>query len=328
LQREYALNYEEQKGAKAFYSLKSLGTWAWLTLAINVLVILSGAYVRVTKSGNGCGNHWPLCNGEVIPPSPEVKTLIEFSHRLLTGLALIFVLNLVIQAYRSYPKKHLVRLGATLSIILIIIEALIGAGLVKFELVADNASMTRAVYMAIHLVNTFLLIGCIALTAWWTYDNRPINLRGQGSIAVLLVVGLIGTLLIGMSGAIAALGDTLFPSTSLADGIKQDFSPTAHFLIRLRFLHPTIALIVGIYAVAGAMFISYIRPSLWIKRFAILASSLVILQLGAGVLNLILLAPLWMQILHLLLADLLWLSLVLLSATALAERPYMDGVRA
>jgi len=51
---------------------------AWGVLAYSILVILWGAYVRISFSGDGCGDHWPLCHGEVIPTAPSVKTLIEF----------------------------------------------------------------------------------------------------------------------------------------------------------------------------------------------------------------------------------------------------------
>jgi heme A synthase len=314
LQSEYTVNYANLDNERLHVKLRRLAVWAWTTLSINVLVILSGAYVRSTKSGDGCGNHWPLCNGEFIPPAPEVKTLIEFSHRLLTGLALIFVINLVIQSFRSYPAKHKVRVGAIFSIVFILIEALIGAGLVKFELVADNASMARAIYMSFHLVNTFLLIGALTLTAWWIYDDKPLQLEGQGIILLLFGLGFVGMLLLGMSGAVAALGDTLFPARSLAEALKQDLSPTSHLFIKLRFLHPTIALVTSLYIAALSVLVIYLQPSVWTRRFAFMVVSLIIVQLGAGLLNVLLLVPIWLQLVHLLLADLLWISLILLAA--------------
>ena len=61
-----------------------LTRFAWFTVFYNVLVILWGALVRASGSGAGCGNHWPLCNGQVIPVSPGWHTVIEFTHRQMT----------------------------------------------------------------------------------------------------------------------------------------------------------------------------------------------------------------------------------------------------
>jgi heme A synthase len=91
----------------------------------------------------------------VVPQSPRLETLIEFSHRASSGLALVLVALLLLWAHRTYPRGHTVRRGAAISMVLIVTEALVGAGLVLFELVADNSSLTRVFSTAIHLVNTF-----------------------------------------------------------------------------------------------------------------------------------------------------------------------------
>ncbi|HYE66571.1 MAG TPA: COX15/CtaA family protein [Pyrinomonadaceae bacterium] len=292
-----------------------------MVLAYNVLVIVWGAYVRASGSGAGCGSHWPLCNGEVMPRAPQVETLIELTHRLTSGLALLLVLGLLVWAFRAFPAKHVVRVGAVLSIVFIIIEALIGAGLVLLELVADNASMARALYLSVHLVNTFLLLAALTLTAWWASGGLPVRIRGQGVIGWVCGAGLLGTLVLGVSGAVTALGDTLFPASSLADGLAQDFSPTAHLLIRLRVLHPTIAIIVSLFLIFTARLAVSLRPSSGTRRLAAALAVLVLIQLGVGALNLALLAPISMQLVHLFLADLLWIALVLLTVEALAARP-------
>lgn len=285
----------------------------------NLAVILWGAYVRATGSGAGCGSHWPLCQGEVVPRAPQVETMIEFTHRLSSGLALVLVVVMLAWVLRAYPRRHPVRLGASLAMFFMITEALIGAGLVLFELVADNASMFRAVSGATHLANTFLLLGALTLTAWWASGGAPVRLRGQGLVGGLLGVALLGVLLLGVSGAVTALGDTLFPPGSLAEGLRQDFSPAAHFLIRLRLLHPVIAIAVGLYVILAAGLSSTWRPGRSTRRLARLVTLLFLIQLGAGAINVILLAPVWLQLVHLLLADLVWISLVLLAATVLAQ---------
>lgn len=292
--------------------------YAWGTLAFNIFVILAGAYVRATKSGAGCGNHWPLCDGQVIPRSPQLTTLIEFSHRLTSGIALLLVIGLVIWAFRAYARGNRVRRAAGASLILIILEALIGAGLVRFELVAQNESALRAVIISLHLANTFLLLGALALTAWWASGHDPIELGGPGPRAWLLGAGIVGVILIGVSGAIVALGDTLFPSRSLTAGLQQDLDTTAHFLIRLRVVHPIIAIAVGIYLIILAAYFGLPHPSL--KRPAQILIALVIIQLLAGGVNVMLLAPIWMQMAHLLLADLTWVALVTFTASALTRQ--------
>jgi heme A synthase len=298
--------------------INNFAKFAWGVLAYNLLVILWGAYVRATGSGAGCGSHWPLCNGVVIPLQPQIETIIEFTHRLMSGLSLILVVIMFIWAFRSYRKRHPVRLGATFSLIFILTEALVGAGLVLFQWVAHDASLGRAVSIVIHLLNTFMLLAALTLTAWWASGGKPIRVQGSSMSAWLLGIGLLGTLLMGASGALAALGDTLFPAESLLSGIQQDFSPTAHFLIRLRLLHPTIAIIVGIFLIIAVGVIN-LRSSDWsVRRFARLLTVCVAVQMGAGFLNVLLLAPVWMQVIHLLLADLVWIFLILLSATHFA----------
>lgn len=305
--------------------INRFGKYAWGVLVYNLLVILWGAYVRATGSGAGCGSHWPLCNGVVIPRNPQIETVIEFTHRLMSGLSLILVIAMFIWAFRRYGKGHIVRLGATLSLVFIITEALVGAGLVLFQWVAHDASVGRAISIVVHLLNTFMLLASLTLTAWWASGGRPIRLQSGSSSLWLLFVGVIGTLAMGASGALAALGDTLFPAESLLSGIQQDFSPTAHFLIRLRLLHPSIAIIFGIYLIIAVGSINLRTTDRSVHRFARLLSVLVAVQLGAGFINVLLLAPVWMQLLHLLLADLVWIVLILLMATVLAiKEPTFD----
>jgi cytochrome c oxidase assembly protein subunit 15 len=277
--------------------------FAWCVLAWNILVVLWGAYVRATGSGAGCGNHWPLCNGEVLPRAPRAATIIEFTHRMTSGVALLAVIALCIWAFRQFPKNHVVRRTATLSVAFLLMEALLGAGLVLFAYVDKNASVGRAIYLSAHLVNTQLLLAVLTLTAigsWLTATRR------LGLLAIALVVS--------VTGAMAALGDTLFPSTSLAAGLQSDFSTTAHFLLRLRIVHPILAVAAGVFFALTALSVIRRSTSTQAKTAAWAVALLVVLQLYAGAMNLLLLAPVWMQIVHLLLADLLWIGLVVMTA--------------
>ncbi|HEV2855324.1 MAG TPA: COX15/CtaA family protein [Thermoanaerobaculia bacterium] len=294
--------------------------YAWITLAYNVAVILWGAIVRATGSGAGCGSHWPLCNGEIIPRAPRIETVIELSHRLTSGIALLLVVGLVVWAFRARPRGQAARKAAAFSLFFMLSEAAVGAGLVLFELVADNKSMARAMFMATHLVNTFLLLGAMTLTAHFASGGAPFRLRGRGWLGGGIVLGTLGLLLSGVSGAIAALGDTLFPSTSLAHALEQDLSPTAHLLIRLRLFHPGIAVAAAVLAFYLALKLLNSRLGPGTDRFAWWTFGLVVVQILAGAVNVMLLAPVWLQIVHLLLADLLWIAFLRLGATALAAR--------
>jgi heme A synthase len=294
--------------------------YAWGVVAYNLMVTLWGAYVRASGSGAGCGSHWPLCNGQVVPRAREIETLVEFSHRMTTGLAGLLVIGLVIGAFRAFPKRHPVRLGAALSLIFIVIEGLVGALQVLLGLTGDDASIGRAVIGSVHLVNTFVMLGAMGMTAWWASGGAPLRLRGQGLLGWVFAVGLLGVLLVGASGAITALGDTLFPSETLADGLRADFSAESHFLIQLRVIHPILAVLVGVYSIFAGRLAAAWRPSPATRRLSWALGVLFGAQLVVGVVNLALLAPIFMQIIHLLMADLVWVVLVLAAAAALTER--------
>lgn len=305
------------------------GTVTAVVLVFNVAVIAWGAYVRATGSGAGCGSHWPACNGEVVPRAASVETRIEYTHRATSGLALLAVFGLVWFARRTFPKGHRVRAGAMASLVLVIIEAALGAGLVLFGLVADDDSLARAVAMPVHLLNTFLLLGALALTAFWSFGFEAPHPRGT-VVPLGLGVALLATAALGATGAVSALGDTLFPATNLREGMAQDFGETSHFLLRLRLFHPFVAVLTGalLTFVAVAIPTRARRPG--VRPLALGLVILFVVQAGVGILNLVLLAPVTLQLVHLVLADLMWIDLVLLAAAATArEAPVVaeEGTR-
>ncbi len=293
---------------------RGFARYAWGVLGYNLAVVLWGAYVRATGSGAGCGNHWPLCNGQVVLHSPTTAMLIEFSHRASSGLDGPLVLLLLWWAFRGFPKGHPARLGAVLSGIFLVTEALLGAALVKLGHVANNASPMRAYSDSAHLVNTLTLLACLTLTAWWGSGHPAVRVHGRAgwlagiSLAVVVVLGI--------SGAITALGDTLFPVHSLADGFAQDLDPASSIFLRLRVFHPLIAAGAAAWLAFYAAGSGYEQPA--VRPFAWAVGAVLVAQLAAGLLNLALLAPVWMQMVHLLLADLLWIALVLLCAVNLS----------
>jgi heme A synthase len=296
-----------------------LATLAWIVLAYTVAVVLWGAYVRATGSGAGCGGHWPLCNGVVIPRNPQVSTLIELTHRASSGLAMLLVGALAWWAFRASPRRSQLRFGAFSSVVFMLTEALLGAGLVLLGLVARNTSLVRAAAGALHLANTYLLLACLALTAWWASGGEGLGWR-RGALTTTLGIGVVGMILLSMTGAVAALGDTLFPSGSLQAALSSDFAGTAHVMVRLRVLHPLLAVVVATVLLGVARSAARCADTRRTVGLAKLLVVLVCVQVAAGITNIALLAPVWLQLVHLGLSDAVWITLVLLAASVLARR--------
>lgn len=286
---------------------------AWLTLGVNLLIILQGAVVRITGSGAGCGSHWPLCNGEVVPLALSTETMIEYSHRLLSLSALLLGGWLLSRAYRVRRDKPTFFGAALASFAFLILEALLGAATVLLELTGDNATVGRGLMVASHLVNSVLLMGALTVTLIYARPQAPAapKLRGQGLVGTTLSVGLVGMLVLIFTGGIAAMGNTIFPSESLAAGLAADFDPASHLLIRLRVLHPLIAISVGLYLFLSLGLSWWLKPVPEARHIARLLFGVYVLQLLVGTLNLTLLGPVALQLLHLLLGV---LAFALLSA--------------
>lgn len=292
----------------------ALRRFAWFVLGYNVLVVLWGAVVRATGSGGGCGDHWPLCNGVVVPVSPQFHTIVEFTHRLMSGGSLLLVAVLMVWAWRATARGDFARWAAVAAAVLTVNEALLGALLVLLRLVEHNQSAARGVYLAFHFANTLLLLAALTLAA--EFLSRP---RGRATTGVrhgrlgFPVLGILATLFVGVTGSLAALGDTLFPSTSLAGAFHSDFSSTSSLLLRLRWVHPACALIAA--AFISWLLVQSFKPgaAARTRTLGLAVLGTLSLQIVLGVFDVLLLAPTWIQIVHLLGADLFWISLVLLT---------------
>ncbi len=297
-------------------------------LGYTLFVIVWGAFVRVTGSGAGCGSHWPTCNGEVVPRSASLETVIEFTHRLTSGAAGILSIIVVFAAYRTFGRGHVVRTFAWASLFFMVTEGAVGAGLVIFERVAGDTSTARGYWMSAHLVNTFLLVGVMTVTAALPF------LGGQGPrpphaplhrwikalpLRPIFILASIAFFATGITGAIAALGDTLFPSESFLEGARRHLDPAAHVFIRLRILHPFVAVFTALVMLGIAGLVS-MAPEPRIARLAKIMGALVVGQVSVGVVNLLLAAPAAMQLVHLLVGDVVWIAFVVL-VTALETVP-------
>lgn len=299
---------------------RSFERFAWLFLAYLIGVILYGAWVRITHSGAGCGSHWPTCNGEIVPFEPSAQTLIEFTHRVTSGLCGVFGLGLVGWAWKLYGLGKVTK-AAGLTLMFIVFEALVGAGLVLGELVADNDSVARAVVASLHLGNTLMLTACAALTAWWA-GGRPAPplsavVGGRFGIALALLI------VTSMTGAVTALGDTLFPiepalGPGLFDKVRGDLNAANHFLVRLRVVHPFVAIAA---ALALLSILAPVALRSGVRRgWARAALVAILAETAIGLLNVALAAPAWLQIIHLLAAQALWVSVLLAGYGVAAAR--------
>ena len=294
--------------------LDAFAKFAWFALAYNLVVILWGVFLRASYSGDGCGQHWLTCGGEAIPSAPQLKTVIEFSHRITTALAGLVVLVLVVWAFLRRSISSYVRWFAALSFLFILIEGAIGGGLVLTGNTAANWTPTRPYWTAGHLINTFILIAFLTLTAWAAASRKEFLGIISGKSAWLAAIGTVAIFFVGVAGSMAALSTMLFPAESLGQGVAMDFDPASHPLLRLRIIHP-------IAAVGAAVLIFFI--SAWVRAHSSKAPAqwwarattvLVLVQIAFGAATLLLLGPIVMQLGHLLLADLLWIAFVLMFA--------------
>ena len=269
-----------------------------------LLIILWGAFVRLSGSGAGCGDHWPMCNGVVVPQDPSFKTFVEYFHRLTSG---IFGITVLWQMIKSLKGSKQLKISSGFVLFFTLAEALIGAVLVKKGLVVDNDSALRALVIGFHLVNTFFLLASLIFSHHFARHTISDDKNRDGPIMMgYLLVALF--LIVGAFGAIAALGNTLFPSESLVEGVKADFIHH-HFLIRLRIFHPLIAILTTIVAFYWSFKWREVFGPLKILHYFhwILISAVVF-----GFINWILMAPTWGALVHLLLADLLWIQFIAL----------------
>lgn len=302
----------------------ALTRFAWYVLVYSIAVILWGAVVRATGSGAGCGDHWPLCNGTVMQHAPRVDTMIEFSHRITSGFSFLFVAGLAAWTFAATARGHLARWFAAAAVVFVLLEAILGALLVKLGLTAQSQSPLRAPYLALHLTNTLLLVAALTLTAHFLgrqsgFLRREIRVTAPAG-AIACVVAL---LIVGVTGSLAALGDTLFPASSLGSALSADFSATSGWLVRWRWTHPTVAFVACaflIWLAVRALRRSTHGAGHWDNRgLAALVLALLAAQLVLGVLDVVLLAPVGLQIAHLLGADVLWAALVVLAARLTIE---------
>ena len=283
-----------------------LGKWSWALLWLTVGVIVGGSLVRATGSGDGCGESWPRCEGSLFPLGGGTETSIEFAHRLATVLLAVALVALLIAARRSGGAGRQVQRGLKWAGIFFFGEVIIGAVLVLAGWVDKDASIGRTIVVPLHLVNTFLLLGAVVLVvhvakggAWPKFD-----LKRRSNRLGLVVLGAI--LIVGATGGLNALADSLFPADSLLEGIRAEFGAAAPFLVRARTIHPVIAIGAGLTVLMLLRSPSFDGAGS-VRRLADAAAILVGIEAVIGILNVALLTPVEVQLVHLLVADMLWI---------------------
>jgi heme A synthase len=307
--------------------LSKFARYAWFVLAYNIVVILWGVFLRASKSGDGCGQHWLTCHGEVIPSAPELKTVIEFSHRITSALDGFIVIGLLVWAILRWKRgktdtDRRVMKMAIGSFAFVLVEGLLGAGLVLTGNTAENLTAARPFWAAGHLITTLILLTFLTLTAWFASGGKAFSFRSaEPKVKLLLIAGVAGFLMIGLSGSIAALSNLIFPSESIAEGINKDFSATSNILLRLRISHPILSILSSVYLIFLAGWLrKKSENNEAVVRWSNIVSILILVQIGFGAMTLLTLAPIVMQVGHLLLADAVWIALVLLTANFLSNQ--------
>jgi heme A synthase len=306
--------------------MSAFAKYAIFTLAFNLLVILWGVFLRASKSGDGCGEHWLTCHGEVIPSAPELKTIIEFSHRMSTaidGIVMLVLLGWAIKIWYSQRDRQAKRIliAAAASMFFVITEAAVGAGLVLTGNTAEAITDARPFWAIGHLVNTFILLAFLALTVWYANGERRISIRGNERSIGLIAIAVVGLLFVGMSGSLAALSNMLFPSASIAEGIAKDFSAASNVILRLRLSHPILSILIVVYIIFVSGYLKRLSDGdAAVAKWANWLSVLVLVQIAFGAATLLTLGPIIMQLGHLLLADLIWIVFVLFAANSLSSK--------
>lgn len=279
-------------GRSFFTSLQTKGgfkSFSLFSLIFILIVILWGAWVRFSHSGDGCGNDWPLCKGSFTPDS--FTALMEWIHRVTSGLSLLIVFALVGLAFKIYPKKHLVRKLSLTAGVLILIEALIGAVLVLASLTGSDSSSLRVIVLSFHLINSLLLVAALTL-CWQSFFADKTTFKKP----YIYFVGIFP--LLALTGSIASLAGTLFPSESLIQAFLLDFMPESHITLKLRPLHPLLAL--GFTAFCLIYFAEKKK----------LLAGMAVIAVCSGMVTLLSLSPVWMKLSHLFIAYILWILLI------------------
>jgi protoheme IX farnesyltransferase len=298
-------------------------SYALIVLMYTLATVAWGAIVRATGSGAGCGNHWPFCDGHVLPVFNSYQRIFEFAHRASTGLILPLSIGLVVWARKVFPAGSMGRKASYGVFAMTIVEALIGMVLVLAGWVNTNPSAARAYAMGTHVVSTFILMGFLVAAIQAGRGVPPITLKGQGAVGWMLGACVTCTAMLGISGAISALGHQLWPSK---DVLKAAAAANAPWMVRLQPMHPFLATSIALLTILTVGLLLHLRPTNEVRRASRYVAGAFGAEMCLGVINIWLNAPVWMQAAHLVVADLTFASLIVLAIAALGVGvPHKDS---
>lgn len=262
---------------------------AWTAAAVTYLLIVLGAVVRITGSGMGCGDHWPLCNGRLFPPLDDIGTLIEWSHRLVAAVVSALVAGLALYTWRLRrsgfpglaPGVSRVSVMGYIALALLVVQVMLGAVTVWLELPAWS--------VVLHLGTAMLLLATLLVAARGPALGVVGAQHAVPLLALTFVTVLFGALTANL-GAAAACGG--FP---LCNG--QVF-PSAGGLAHIHWIHRLLA-----YALAVTVTVWAIRRPSPASR-ALLA--LVVAQVALGAATVLMGLPPGLQAAHLAVGTAVW----------------------
>ncbi|MEI7973932.1 MAG: COX15/CtaA family protein [Bdellovibrio sp.] len=318
------LQMNPQQESPSSFEVRFWSKSSWILVFYTLLVILWGAWVRISFSGDGCGDHWPLCHGEILPLQYEKKTWVEFTHRIMSGAYGILVLIFFLKLRRTLPKSHPARFWNRMTLLFMISEALLGAKLVLLRLVGTNDSPLSSFSMGLHLMNSLILVGSSVLLAlflsqsdWRRRSESPVLLERSRLRKFFILLGF-GFLFLNFSGALAALSTTLFPAQNFLESLEnQRQSP--HYLLALRSFHPILGLMFGIGFASFALILRNLAKEISVRRRSSLFAYVALATLGIRVLTLFLASPAILKISHLIGVYALWTSALALVQSLLYE---------
>ncbi len=275
----------------------------WI-LGYSLLVIIFGAFVRASLSGDGCGVHWPDCYGSILPKGAPLQTYIELTHRTTSGFLIILSAALAIASFRLFPKGSLHRKAGLLTLVSVLISAAIGAALVLNKWVEFDRSAARAITMPLHLVNNYFLIGTLLLLALPAEIVNKIRFRKQGEVGGLVWGSLTAMFVLGGTGALSAMGKTAFSNElataqGLSDRLQLHMAADAHPLLKGGISHPLIATGAFILILLTCRQLVRRRPSEQVSFWSNMTSGSMVFQMLLGLVNLIASAPVALQLFHL-----------------------------